>query len=113
MKKPSTLTIILFATLAHAENYVPTNTYGNRKYDRTNYRTEGDKLIPTDSFGNHQYGKTNYKMGGDKLVPTDSFGNRKYGETTYRIKKMGISKPPIMSATDNTDIKISSRKARK
>jgi hypothetical protein len=96
MKKPSTLTIILFASLAHAENYLPTDAYGNRKYDRTNYRTEGDKLIPTDSYGNRQFGKTNYKMDGDKLVPTDSFGNKKYDETAYRMKKEGH-----IEATDN------------
>jgi hypothetical protein len=96
MKKLTALTIILSASFAHAENYVPTDAYGNRKYDQTNYKTEGDKLIPTDSFGNRQYGETNYKIDGDKLVPTDSFGNKQYDATAYRIKKDGH-----IEATDN------------
>ena len=73
-----TATLMLLSSISHAENYVAVDNLGNRLFDRTNYRTEGDKLIPTDSYGNRQYGKTNYKMDGDKLVPTDSFGNKKY-----------------------------------
>ena len=87
MHKLTAFTFMLLSSLSHAENYVAVDSQGNRKYDQTNYKTEGDKLIPTDSYGNRQFGKTNYKMDGDKLVPTDSFGNKKYDETAYRIKK--------------------------
>ena len=66
------------------DKLVPTDSFGNKKYDETAYRIKKDGHIEaTDNFGNRQYGHKDYKIDGKKIVPVDSFGNRDYKRSGF------------------------------
>lgn len=80
---------ILFTSYAclAVEKIIPVDAAGNRQWDKTHYRAEGNKLIPTDAAGNRQWNQTHYRTEGNKVVPTDAAGNRLWNQDQYKVKK--------------------------
>ena len=40
------------------EQIIPTDVSGNRQWQQTQFRVEGNKIIPTDASGNRQWQQT-------------------------------------------------------
>ena len=80
-------TLLTSSACIAVEKIIPTDAYGNRQWNQTNYRAEGNKLIPTDAAGNRQWNRTHYRTEGNKVVPTNSAGNRVWNQTNYTVKK--------------------------
>ena len=80
-------TLLMSSTCIAVEKIIPTDAYGNRQWNQTHYRTEGNKLIPTDAAGNRQWNQTHYRAEGNKVVPTDAAGNRQWNQTKYTVKE--------------------------
>ena len=51
-------TLLLSGSCLAAEQIIPTDAFGNRKWNETQYRVEGNKSIPTDAFGNQKWDQT-------------------------------------------------------
>ena len=80
-------TLLTSSACFAVEKIIPTDASGNRLWNQTHYRTEGNKIIPTDAFGNRQWKQPNYRVEGNKMIPTDSYGNRLWKQEQYTIKK--------------------------
>ena len=80
-------TLLTSSACIAVEKIIPTDAYGNRQWNQTNYRAEGNKLIPTDAFGNRQWKQPNYRVEGNKMITTDSYGNLLWKQQQYTIKK--------------------------
>ncbi len=80
-------TLLTTSTCFAVEKIIPTDASGDRLWNQTNYRAEGNKLIPTDAAGNRQWNQTHYRTEGNKVVPTNSAGNRVWNQTNYTVKK--------------------------
>ncbi len=80
-------TLLTSSACFAVEKIIPTDAYGNRQWNQTNYRAEGNKLIPTDAAGNRQWNQTHYRTEGNKVVPTNAAGNRVWNQTNYTVKK--------------------------
>ena len=80
-------TLLTSSACIAVEKIIPTDASGNRQWNQTNYRAEGNKLIPTNAAGNRQWNQTHYRTEGNKVVPTNAAGNRVWNQTNYTVKK--------------------------